>query len=270
MVEIPTIKLERVRDATDLLKTTPKPDHATRLLQPPFYFEIDGQVRGVYSRLDKAETTRLHQFTRKIPLQSQRRTNGMPQMSAVLGFQPRQKMRQDWCRASALTQAHPDLYGFAAGVGRDLQKKFEELLPDAWERQAASVEENVLAEYRIPGTAFTTAYVNQNRALQYHRDTGNFKDVYSNLIVLRRGMAGGHLVLPEYGVALPQDDGAMLMFDGAGIIHGVTPLRKRQQSGYRIGLVFYATAAMQRCYPYEEEMQRIQHSRTKTEETFRS
>lgn len=266
---IPTLSLRKQRDCDHLLKTTPTADDYDTLVEPPFYLELDGHIRGVYTRLPAKDRLRLHGFARSVPLSNTRRTGGLPQLAAVLGFQPRIKMRQDYCRASKLSMDAPKLLHEAESIGQWVEEQFEHYLPVARRAQNAVVDQHVEREWRMQGTSFTTAYLNQNQALQYHRDRGNFGEVFSNLIVLRRGVAGGQLVLPEYRVALPQDDGCMLMFDGANIIHGVTPLRKLHKDGYRTGLVYYATEAMKHCYPYELEMERIAASRTDIEERFR-
>ncbi len=61
-------------------------------------------------------------------------------------------------------------------------------------------------------------------------DTGNFKGVYSNVMILKRGVGGGGLVCPEFDLAFAQDGRALILFDGESVIHGVGPIKQALSS----------------------------------------
>ena len=46
------------------------------------------------------------------------------------------------------------------------------------------------------------------------------------MLGIKKWITGGHLVIPEYDVALEISDGSMCLFDGQAHIHGVTPIKK--------------------------------------------
>ncbi|MEM9995406.1 MAG: hypothetical protein AAGE79_14910, partial [Acinetobacter pittii] len=54
--------------------------------------------------------------------------------------------------------------------------------------------------YLIKGTPFTGGVINKNTALGYHRDSANTKDGISCMVILKKGVAGGELILPELNI----------------------------------------------------------------------
>jgi hypothetical protein len=85
---------------------------------------------------------------------------------------------------------------------------------------------------------WSSAVVNRTVALPYHRDSYRLP-VWSAMPILRRGMSGGHLHLPEYATTLPCRDGWAVFFPGYALVHGVTPMRPTREGGYRITVVYY-------------------------------
>ncbi len=100
---------------------------------------------------------------------------------------------------------------------------------------------------------WTSGVINQSSALPYHRDGSNF-DTWSAMPVVRRGMDGGHLHFPEYGITVNCRDGWALYFNGYAYVHGVTPMKTRSKDGYRYSIVFYAKRGMKDCHTYAVEV----------------
>ena len=143
---------------------------------------------------------------------------------------------------------------------------YQEHLPEAYAYNLRLLRENVHADWRPNDTPFTTCNFNINHAIKYHRDSGNFKGVFSNVLILKDGIEGGQLVFPELGIAFEQADGALGIFDGQKWVHGVTALQKLKPSGYRASIVYYALSGMKNCYPYKEETARFKKLRVEKEE----
>jgi hypothetical protein len=139
-------------------------------------------------------------------------------------------------------------------------------LPEAYDYNLKRIRESVHADWRPTNTPFTTCNFNVNHAIKYHRDSGNFKGVFSNVLILKDGIAGGQLVFPELGIAFEQADGALGIFDGQKWIHGVTALQKTKPNGYRASIVYYALSGMKDCYPYKEEVARYKKIRVVKED----
>jgi len=124
----------------------------------------------------------------------------------------------------------------------------------------------ILPEWRIgEARLWTSGVVNDTAALPYHRDGFNFP-TWSAMPVMRRGVRGGLLHLPEFGVALACADSTVCLFPGRRWVHGVTPLtRARAGDGYRISVVYYALRGMRDCRSAAEETRRAQLKRTERE-----
>jgi len=106
--------------------------------------------------------------------------------------------------------------------------------------------------------------INQSSALPYHRDGSNF-DTWSAMPVVRRGMDGGHLHMPEYDITINCRDGWALWFNGHAYVHGVTPMKSRAKDGYRYSIVFYAKRGMKDCHTYAVEIGEARARRTARE-----
>lgn len=96
-----------------------------------------------------------------------------------------------------------------------------------------------MPEWRLEGSIFSSGVCNKNSQIQYHRDFGNFKGVYSCMIGLKDGIQGGHLICPEIDLKFEIADGSLLVFNGQDLIHGVSPIVKTKPGAYRYTIVFY-------------------------------
>jgi hypothetical protein len=152
---------------------------------------------------------------------------------------------------------------------RLIDNLYKKLLPEQHDLNLKIVQDSVETEYIIKDTPFTTVNLNINHAIKYHRDTGNFKNVFSNVLILKDAVAGGFLVCPEFDIAFGQQDGALILFDGQNIIHGVTPIKMKHDNSYRCSCVFYSLADMKNCYPYKMELERVKKWRDEVESRFR-
>ena len=130
-------------------------------------------------------------------------------------------------------------------------------MPELYEYDLNKAKELVDEDYRLVDTPYTTANINVNHAIKYHTDSGNIKGSYSNVLILKEYCTGGELVLPDYRIALEQSDGALCIFRGQEEIHGVMPLKPYKENFYRASIVYYTLAQLQHCYPYKEEVTRL-------------
>ena len=131
-------------------------------------------------------------------------------------------------------------------------------LPEQFTHDLKTITENVNQDYLLKeNQPFATANINVNHAIKYHKDTGNFRGNLSNVLILKNSILGGHLVFPEYGFALAQDDGFLAVFDGQNEIHGVMPITKYGDNPYRASIVYYTLENMKHCYPFAMEVERL-------------
>lgn len=123
----------------------------------------------------------------------------------------------------------------------------------------------------VPGTPFSTVTVNNTYATGVHTDKGDLDAGFSAIAVLRHGeYTGGHLVFPEYRVAVDLRHGDLLLMD-AHQWHGNTALVcacGRDLNGpcdycgaERISLVAYFRTKVADCGSPEEEIHRANANR---------
>jgi hypothetical protein len=120
-------------------------------------------------------------------------------------------------------------------------------------------------DWKIEGTPFSSGIINKNNALKYHFDSGNIKQVYSNMVCFKKNCEGGYLVLPEFDVALEVANKSITFFDGQDIMHGVSPFKLKTYDGYRFTIVYYTLQQMWKCEPIDEEIVRIRNRRKERE-----
>lgn len=193
------------------------------------------------------------------------RTSGLPSTSRVFGYEPRRTIRQDYCKATILTSEEPEVHAVLAAWAGVLADHYARLLPDQ-AREHRLVASGVRREYLLPGRMFTSGIVNRSNRLRYHQDRGNKPGLWSAMLVLRHAMSGGHLHVPEYDALLELPHGALLLFNGADLWHGVTPMVEERADAVRYSLVFYTLAGMWRCLPPAEELERIRQVKTGREQ----
>jgi hypothetical protein len=128
------------------------------------------------------------------------------------------------------------------------------------------VETNAVAdEWRISeDSLWTSGVINKTSTLPYHYDGNNF-DMWSAMPVVRRGIRGGALSMPEYGVTVECRDGWVLFFPGYRYLHGVTPIAHVTKDAYRYSVVYYCLRGMKDCFTYAVEQAEARKKRTQRE-----
>lgn len=224
---------------------------------------------GVYLRLPPHVLKTMRHIAEHAKTTKGLRTYGLPMNSAIFGALPRIEIRQNYCRLTRNSVEQRELMAVVLDLAGDIAELYRKHLPGEYSRHLKMSVRDVLTEWLLPETPFSTVNFNLNHAIRYHRDRANQKGVMSNVIITRRNAEGGLLVLPEYRVALRQGDGALIIFDGQAVVHGVTPIRFGED-GYRCSVVFYTLGGMKNCYPYAEEFERAKTDRTRIEDEYRT
>jgi Oxygenase domain of the 2OGFeDO superfamily len=262
------IERKPVNDS-DFLGQIPKHAAYTKLVSEESIFYEGGKPAIVYKIIPRE---RLESF-RRAALASNfiknLRSRGLPTKSAIYGALPRIVFRHNYCRYTSNTRNQSEYNETVFEFTRYIDELYAEYLPEEHRHNAELVRGSVHPEWLIEDTPFASVNFNVNHAIKYHRDSGNFKGVYSNVLILKDGMVGGFLVCPEFDMAFAQQDGALILFDGQKIIHGVTPIKATKDNGYRCSCVFYALESMKHCYPYKQEMEQAKRHRDKIESRFR-
>lgn len=179
---------------------------------------------------------------------SQARLSGIRYMSRVFGFtEPKPLRRRYGCSAAAITAQVPYVANALAQFTTTAWSAIGDHAPVEAMVHDELVRSRIHPDWRIGGLPFTSGIINNTAALPYHRDSGNIRGTWSAMLVLRRGVDGGALHLPEYDVTFATQDRSLILFDGQAAYHGVTPLRKVRRDGYRFSMVYYAKSAIGQC-----------------------
>lgn len=221
----------------------------------------DGKPILLYKTIDWTDTEDLRTCCKKIKYNTATRIanaekHGISTTSAIFGFRGRSPLRQDYCSVTQMASTSPKEHTIICNFASNLSEIYKEYFPDtyAYHNQKSS---EVLSEWRIPNSVFTSGIINKDNVLQYHHDSGNINGALSNMVAFKNGVAGGFLVLPEYNIKLQIEDNTLTIFDGAGIVHGVTPFKKFTDDAYRYTIVYYSLSRMWKCETIKDEVNRI-------------
>lgn len=260
--------IQATRKAIDLeqykMRSAEERDYGELIRESALIYEGE-TLMVAYLELD-LDCSDIVRAIQKIKYPTEYRTSGLISQSRIFGFSPRNTLRKDFCSATSLAKEQPELHAIIAGYAAKVGEYYQSLNPDLYETHAAQTDTNVIGEYRIKESPFTSGIINKNNPLKYHFDTGNFRDVWSGMLVFKSDVTGGYLSVPEYGIGFELKNNSLLMFDGQGLLHGVTPIQKLSPSAFRYSIVYYSLREMWNCLPITDELLRIRKLRTEREE----
>lgn len=222
-------------------------------------------VKAVYLELgDEIDSSELVRGLKSIKYDTGYRTLGLKSTSRVFGFQPRLTIRRDYCSATRLAKEQPDIHKLVTDFAIKAEEYYQKYNPHLHQKHE-QVTSKVLPEYMIKSSVFTSGIINKDNQLMYHFDKGNFKDVWSNMLVFKHRIEGGYLAVPEYDMCFELKHNSLFMFDGQGLLHGVTPFKKKTPDSFRYSVVYYSMQQMWNCEPLGSELERIRKKKTERE-----
>lgn len=240
-------------------------DYSTLLTEPTIISDIEtGRISVVYIELDDDCTQIVHAL-KSMEYDTNVRTDGMLTTSKTIGYHPRNVVRRDFCTTARSLVEFPAEHALISKYAKQVATYYQQYNPELYETHQ-QMTDKVLPEWKLEESIFTSGIVNKNNPLVYHFDTGNFKSVWSNMLVFKQDIEGGYLAVPEYDVGFELKNNSLLMFDGQSLLHGVTPIRKLKKDAHRFSIVYYSLQKMWECLPPGEELDRIRKLRTQREE----
>ncbi|MEK0347052.1 MAG: hypothetical protein QQN44_01825 [Nitrosopumilus sp.] len=263
-----TILLERKQNFNykEYIRRTPVESDYSTLIKEDYTFldRGSGQLLGVYLTMSK-HSEELLKALLTIKYDKNRRLAGLITKSRIFGYKPREKIRNDFCTSTQLAKQSPKEHAIICNFAKVITKIYKKYCGEIYEEHAAITKEKLLPDWTIAGTPFTSGIVNRNNALHYHFDTGNYKNVYSNMVAFKSNTTGGYLAIPEYDIGLEIANNSLLLFDGQKILHGVTPIKLLSVNAFRLSIVYYSLQQMWKCEPLTVELARIKDVRTELE-----
>lgn len=139
-------------------------------------------------------------------------------------------------RVTQFTSDYPEKWKMIVPLIQDVDKMYKKLAPSHYKVQRAKADETA---FKVPGTSFSTVTTNLNLQTAIHKDVGNLKESFGNLIVIEHGKyEGGYTCYPEYGIGVDVRTGDFLAMN-IHIYHGNTAIKKKTKDAERLSLVCY-------------------------------
>lgn len=236
----------------------------SRLITESTTLVENGIVKVVYLELDM-DSSDIQAALNRINFSTHYRTSGLKTTSEIVGYQPRNTLRRDYCGITSLATKQRQEHDVIVSYAEKATQHYQQHSPDFYSKHEKEMVGKIRPEYRMKGSVFTSGIVNKNNPLKYHFDTGNFNEVWSAMFVFKHRVGGGYLALPEYGLGIELKNNSLFMFDGQGLLHGVTPIKKLGHEAYRYSIVFYSLKRMWQCQTITDELIRIRKLKTKRE-----
>lgn len=211
------------------------------------------------------DTSEVKQAVQTIPYETNKRSGGLVSTSRIFGFDPRTGIRKPFCSSTRLAMKNPKEHRAIVGFGERIAEIYKQYLPGVYTSHEQIANEKIKQEWKIRGTPFTSGIINKNNQLNYHFDSGNFNNVYSNMIVFKSNSSGGYLSIPEFGIGLQCGDNTLVMFDGQKIMHGVTPIKMFTSKAYRYSIVYYTLKSFWKCEELNDELALVRNRRMRQE-----
>ena len=223
---------------------------------------IDGKLSIIYIAAVPEDLTSFYRALETIRYDKSTRTSGLVTTSRIFGYAPRNVIRNAPCRASGLAGDSPEQHKAIMRSARIAAKYYRKYNPELAALHQQLTDEKVLGNYRMEDTMFTSGIINDNNPLLYHFDAGNYKGVYSAMFGFKKGIEGGYLACPEIDLGFKIGNKSLTMFDGQGLLHGVTPISKTHKDAKRYTIVYYSLQQMWNCQTPGTELEILRERRT--------
>jgi hypothetical protein len=271
VIDLEVIKVKRVIDKklAREMRGDVVPDLEPDITTAGIYVDEDtNEPFLVYMPMPSDMVPELRNAVRSVKYSSSgvtRQQLGIENHSRTFGMAPRKPFQtREACRPTSLSYEQPNEHDVLVRTADRLSQIMRQIAPDVYEKDAEETKE-VDKEWRISeDSLWTSGVINKTSTLPYHYDGNNF-NMWSAMPVVRRGIRGGALNMPEYGVTVECRDGWVLFFPGYRYLHGVTPITHTTKDAYRYSIVYYCLRGMKDCFTYAVEQAEARKKRTARE-----
>ena len=148
------------------------------------------------------------------------------------------------CRTTAFTSQQVDKWNTVQPLLHAIDRQFKKLIPKNHRIQYDRAHDT---EYVIGNTAFSTVTINHNWRTALHKDAGDLKEGFGNLVILEEGKYdGGYLGFPQFKVAVDPRNGDFLAMD-VHEWHCNTKIKPLSKDYTRLSIVAYLRDKMVNC-----------------------
>jgi len=150
------------------------------------------------------------------------------------------------CRTTAFTKKHMDKFKNCLPIFKRIDRIYKKLVPTQYGIQKKAINK-INKKFVIDDTIFTTVTVNKNFRTALHRDSGDLKEGFGNLVVVSDtdDYEGGYTMFPQYGVGVDCRSGDFLAMN----VHEWHCNSEKKGLGNRYSFVFYLREKMLKTCP---------------------
>jgi hypothetical protein len=131
---------------------------------------------------------------------------------------------------------YPEEYKNAIPLIEDIDRFYKKYAPTYYENQLQKAKQT---HFKIPNTVFTTITTNVNYQTTVHKDKGDDKDGFGNLVVIENGdYSGGETCFPQYGIGVDVRTNDILFMD-VHQWHANLPIILKTKDAIRLSIVCY-------------------------------
>ena len=233
----------------ECLKDAAKKTHDNRgaaagvidLKKMPTYANTEDQLIG-------KSKFRVLAYRSKITNKIVKNTLGNISQSNIIGYFDKRDRNLDItappCRTTAFTSQQVEKWDKVIPLIQNIDSHFKRLTPKNHRIQYKKANDT---NFVIKGTSFSTVTINYNWRTALHRDAGDLKEGFGNLVVLQEGdYKGGCTGFPQFKVAVDCKHGDFLAMD-VHEWHCNTKIHPISKDYVRLSLVAYLREKMAKC-----------------------
>ena len=154
------------------------------------------------------------------------------------------------CRKTKFSSEQVDKWKKVTPLIKEINHMYKTLVPDQYRKQAKEAKQT---NFHIKNTAFSTVTINYNWRTALHKDAGDYKQGFGNLVVLEEGKyKGGSTGFPQFGVAIDVRHCDFLAMD-VHEWHCNTKIEPISKDYTRLSLVSYLRENMIKCKGLDEQ-----------------
>ena len=167
---------------------------------------------------------------------------GLSVNSSIVGYIDSANHKRP-CRLTQFTKNNEEKFINALPFINRVDELFKNNVYDKYLKQYNRAKLN---EYHIHDTSFSTITVNYNFRTALHKDVGDFLDGFGNITVCNKNIEGGHLLFPQYKLAIELDKGDYCALN-VHEWHCNSEIIYNTGDAYRLSFVFYLRDKLNKC-----------------------
>ena len=169
----------------------PIKSHYWQVIDEDVILKDNNEIVCIYTKIPSNYLRTLRVVVNTTKYSETYRTSALPTKSSVFGSQPRNALRNDYCRLTAWTTNEVGNFKKLLNFSKYVCEIYKKYLPKDYNNELEWVNNNVDSDYLFNESPYTSINVNVNHAIKYHKDTGNVNGSYSNIIIVKNNINGG-------------------------------------------------------------------------------